>query len=202
MSAIRLEKFIHPVRLDTGARLISHDEIEALKREAFEAGIREGADAASEAFSSEQSRSLSYIQEMIGDAFIAREEAHRAALTSFHPLLTSLVETLAPALGRAGLSYEIAEIVAHYAQSRPEDHLNIFVPEGMAKEVSKILENPSDKISVAEDSTLDPEGARIEWKDGFDVIDLSASAKAAENAIADFFSELDHFSKTKVPHAS
>ena len=82
MGAVRLQKF---ASVDVGARLVDSLEIQAIRKEAHEAGIREGAAAASNAFATEQSRSLAHIHEAIGDTFFAREEAYRLAMTSLQP---------------------------------------------------------------------------------------------------------------------
>ena len=190
MSAIRLEKFVNPVQIDTHARLVSMAEIEALKQEAFEAGIKEGANAASEAFSAEQSRCLSRIQEVIGDAFFAREEAHRNTLASLHPLLETMLETLAPSLGQTGLSAEISRIVSEAITTAPEESISVFVPEGLGKDISQMLANSAGSIHVVEDPKIHAGQAKIEWSGGFDKIDLQQSAENVAQAIDDFFLEL------------
>lgn len=202
MSAIRLEKFRHPARPNSGARVISDEEIEAIKREAHEAGIREGAAAASEAFSSEQSRCLSRIQEVVGDAFFAREEAHRLALTSLHPLLSTLLDTLAPSLGQTGLAAELSRIVEEAVRTTPEETLNIYVPEGMQKDFAETLLQTGAKITVREDPALTDKQTRIEWNGGFDLIDLDASAAAINVAIDDFYAELNRTTANEVQHVN
>lgn len=190
MSAIRLEKFINPVQIDTHARLVSMAEIEALKQEAFEAGIQEGANAASDAFSAEQSHCLSRIQEIIGDAFFAREEAHRNTMASLHPLLETMLETLAPSLGETGLSAEISRIVTEAITAAPEESISISVPEGMGQDISQMLANSEGTVHVIEDPKIKPRQAQIEWSGGFDKIDLQQSANQVAKAIDNFFLEL------------
>ena len=190
MSAIRLEKFANPVQIDTHARLVSMAEIEALKQEAFETGIKEGAKAASDAFSAEQSRCLSRIQEVIGDAFFAREEAHRNTMTSLHPLLETMLETLAPSLGQTGLSAEISRIVTEAVTTAPDETISIFVPEGLGKDIAQMLASSAGSVHVIEDPKIKSGQAQIEWSGGFDRIDLQQSADHVAKAIDDFFLEL------------
>ena len=200
MPAIRLEKFVRPLHHNIGARLISESEIEAIKKESYEAGIREGAAAATEAFSTEKSRCLSRIEEVIGDAFFAREEAHRLALTSLHPLIVALVETLAPELGRSGLSAEIAAVVENAARNAVESSLTVFTPDGMSDEVSILLAKGDNSVQVIEDSTLSGSQSRISWNGGFDTIDLGSAADAALTAIDLFFNELEQPIEAEVKH--
>lgn len=200
MSAIRLEKFIQPLHHNIGARLISESEIEAIRKESFEAGIREGAAAATEAFSTEKSRCLSRIEEVIGDAFFAREEAHRLALTSLRPLIVALVEVLAPALGRSGLSAEIAAVVEHAARNAAESSLTVFTPAGMGDEIADLLAKGDSSVQVIEDLTLAESQSRISWNGGFDSIDLGAAAEASRTAIDLFFNELEQPIGAEVKH--
>lgn len=202
MTAIRLEKFTDLRRGDNGARLVSETEIEVVRKEAFENGIRDGAAAATEAFSSEQSRCLSRIQEVIGDTFFAREEAHRLALTSLRPLIEALSEAIAPELCKHGLSAEIAKISQEAARRAPEDTLTVFVAGHMVDEISTMLGRSNPTVSVSEDSMLDSTEARVCWSGGFNRIDLSAAATTAIAAINGFFSEIEFPENTKVQNAN
>lgn len=202
MASIRLEKFAYVHHSEPGTKLVSGEEIEAIRKEAFETGIREGAAAASDAFSTEQSRCLSRVQEVIGDTFFAREEAHRLALSSLRPLIESLAESVAPALSRAGLSAEIAKIAEDAAIRAPEDILTVFVPAGMGIGFEEMLQSANPSISVTEDPTLQPTQARVNWSGGFDLIDLGATSAAAIAAIDGFFNEVTHLPEMEIQHAN
>ena len=202
MASIRLEKFAYVHHSEPGARLVSSEEMEAVRKEAFESGIREGATAASEAFSSEQSRCLSRIQEAIGDTFFAREEAHRLALSSLRPLVETLTKTIAPALCNSGLSAEIAEIVEEAATRAPDELLTIFVPPCVGDGIEELLEMSSPSVSILEDPTLEDTQARVSWGGGFDLIDLGAASASAIAAINEFFAEIDHVPELDVQHAN
>lgn len=202
MASIRLEKFAYVHPSEPGNRLISNDEIEAIRKEAFEAGIREGAAATSEAFSSEQSRCLSRIQEVIGDTFFAREEAHRLALSSLRPLIETLAEAMAPALSNAGLSAEIAKIAEEAAMRAPDETLTVFVPTGMGSDIAEILERPEPAVSISEDAQLNSTQARVSWSGGFDLIDLGATSAAAIAAIDGFFTEVEKLPDLEVQYAN
>lgn len=202
MASIRLEKFAYVHHSEPGTKLVSGEEIEAIRKEAFEAGVRDGAAAASEAFSSEQSRCLSRVQEVIGDTFFAREEAHRLALSSLRPLIESLVEAIAPALSNAGLSAEIAKIAEEAAIRAPDDTLTVFVPSGMGSDIAEMLEGANPAVSISEDQTLQTTQARVNWSGGFDLIDLSATSAAAIAAIDGFFNEVEQLPKMEIRHAN
>jgi len=202
MASIRLEKFAYVHHSEPGTKLVSSDEIEAIRKEAFEAGIRDGAVAASEAFSSEQARCLSRIQEVIGDTFFAREEAHRLALSSLRPLIETLAEAIAPALSNIGLSVEIARIAEEAAIRAPDDTLTVFVPSGMGGNIAEVLEGTNPAVMVSEDPMLQPTQARVSWSGGFDLIDLGAASADTIAAIDGFFNEVEQLPKMEIQHAN
>jgi len=202
MASIRLERFAYVHHSEPGTKLVSGEEIEAIRQEAFEAGIRDGAAAASEAFSSEQSRCLSRVQEVIGDTFFAREEAHRLALSSLRPLIESLAEAIAPALSNTGLSAEIAKIAEDAAIRAPDDTLTIFVPSGMGDGLAEMLEKAIPAVSISEDPTLQSTQARVSWNGGFDLIDLGATSAAAIVAVDGFFNEIKQLPEMEIQHAN
>lgn len=202
MASIRLEKFACAHPSEPSNRLFSNDEIEAIRKEAFEAGIRDGAAATSEAFSSEQSRCLSRIQEVIGDTFFAREEAHRLALSSLRPLIETLAEAMAPALSNAGLSAEIAEIAEKAATRAPDETLTVFVPTGMGSDIAEMLERSEPAVSISEDAQLNSTQARVSWSGGFDLINLGATSAAAIAAIDGFFTEVEKLPELEVQYAN
>ena len=191
MAAIRPEKFARPTHPYAQARIISPEEIEAIRKEAYENGIRDGAAAASDAFSTSQSQTLVCIEESINDAFLTREEAYRLALASFHPLVMSTAEALAPALARSGLAEQIADCVNAAVRAAPEDTLTVFVASELLKEASASFAQLVPKVLVAEDAELSTGQARIAWSDGFDAIDLNANAEAVLLRIRNFFTELE-----------
>lgn len=202
MSAIRLEKFLHPVRPNAVARIVSPEEIAEIRKEAYENGVREGANAASEAFSTTQSQTLARIHEVIGDTIFAREEAHRLALSSLRPLVVSLSEALAPALARSGLAFEIADAVGRAAENVPDDALTVFVAPEVRAEIVPLFEKPGQQVQILDDPDLAPEQARIEWNDGFDLIDMDANKTAVMTAIEDYFIELNRPHKNEANHAN
>ena len=202
MASIRLEKFAYIHHSEPGTKLVSGEEIEVIRKEAFETGVRDGATAASDAFSSEQSRCLSRIQEVIGDTFFAREEAHRLALSSLRPLIESLAEAMAPALSNAGLSAEIAKIAEEAAIRAPNDMLTVFVPAGMGSDITEMLQSTNPAVSISEDPMLQPAQARVSWSGGFDLIDLGATSAAAITAIDAFFNEVEQLPEMEIQHAN
>ncbi len=192
MPAIRLEQFI--IAPTTQTKLVeetpSLEKIETLKREAYEQGVKAGAAAASEAFAAEQTRCLANIQESIDDEIMTREEAHRAALSSFAPLISSLVKTLAPELANSALAAEISASVSQALQSLPDTRLSIQVSENMSADISRMFAHKANLIDVAASGELSDVQAKVQWGGGFDQIDLGETANRATMAIEEFFNEL------------
>lgn len=202
MTAIRLEKFIHPARIAPSVRTVSHEEIAALQKEAHESGVKEGAAAASAAFLSEETRCLSRIEEAIADAYFSREDAHRLALASLQPLITSLVETIAPALAEHSLAAEINAVVQQHVESTADECLEVFVSKGLGAGSVLNIELSPHLTKVSEDPALSEGQARVCWGGGFDLIDLDATNDAVKSAIDDFFSELTRPMHAKEHHGT
>jgi len=202
MATVRLEKFANIHSVENGARLVSSLELDAVRNEAYENGVREGAAAASDAFSSEQSRCLSRIQEVIGDTYFAREEAHRLALTSLQPLVESMANALAPAFCSKGLSVEIAQIVTEAARRAPDDVLTIFVPPQQVAEITALLDRDNPDVSIKQDPGLNESEARVDWGGGFDRIDLGVTSSEVLAAVRDFFAEVENSTEKRVQNGN
>lgn len=202
MSAIRLEKFTRPHAFQSTVRVISEAEIEAIRQEGFEDGVREGAAAASEAFSSEQSRSLIQIQELVEDAFFTREEAHQQALCSLRPLIASLIETFTRVLDHTDLVSQIAGIIDKHTRNGTKSTLEISVAQGLGPETTRLLDQQATSVAVIEDPTLTDVQARVSWGGGFDSIDLDSTVTAVTEAVESFFSELNQPYNAEVQHGN
>ncbi len=201
MPAIKLEKFSYPVLAGAAAKVVTTEELEALRQEAFEDGVREGASAASEAFTTAQSQTLAKIHEIIGDAFFSREEARQLALRSLRPLVESIAQALAPELSRSGLGAEIAALVEQATREAPPDRLDIRIAPEMAQDLGSAFSNTSG-VSVTGDDTLSDGQVIVEWSGGFDRIDLAQNQDKVLSAIQSYFDALDRTLENGAKHAN
>lgn len=190
MPAIQLEQFSPRETVIQTQPPLDPEAVETIRREAYEQGIKDGAAAASDAFSVEQSQCIARIHELIGDAFLTREEAHRSALSSFQPLISSIVETLVPELLHSGLAAEISVKVEQAVLGFPDDAVNVFVSADMQNDIKQMLGNKGHQVKVNADAKLPDDQAKIEWGSGFDHIDLGSVALNIRTTIDEFFDEL------------
>lgn len=195
MTAIRLEKFANPVLPGNGTRLISLAEIVAIKQEAREEGIRQGAAAATQAFKTEQSQSISQIKEAINDSNLVREEAHRLAVGSLQGLIKTITKTLAPVAASTSLTEEIMRIASAAASKIDTYEVIVFVS---CKRLEAVQDIFGKTLTVKTDDTLSGDQARVEWNDGYDFIDIAATEQALNSAIDEFFAELNQPINIKV----
>lgn len=195
MTAIRLEKFASPVLPGNGTRLISLAEIEAIKQEAREEGIRQGAAAATRAFKTEQSQSISQIKEAINDSNLVREEAHRLAVGSLQGFIKAITKTLAPVAASTSLNEEIMRIASDAASKIDTYEVIVFVSCERLEAVQDIF---GKTLTVKTDGTLSGDQARVEWNDGYDFIDIAATEQALNSVIDEFFAELNQPINIKV----
>ncbi len=201
MPAIKLEKFSYPILAGAAAKVVTTEELEALRQEAFEDGMREGAAAASEAFATAQSQTLARIHETIGDAFFSREEARQLALRSLRPLVESITQALAPELSRSGLGAEISALVEQATREAPPDRLDIRISPEMAQDLGNAFSN-TPGVTVMGDDTLSDGQAIVEWSDGFDRIDLAQNPDKVLSAIQSYFDTLERTLENGVKHAN
>lgn len=201
MSAIKLEKFSFPVTAGSAAQVVTTEELDAIKKQAFEEGIREGAAAASEAFSTGRSDTLASIHEAVSDACFSREEAHQLALRSLRPLINRMLEALVPELAQRGLAAEISAVVERAAREVPDAQPTIHVAPDIAEDVARQFEDYTG-ISIVADETLEQGQARAEWDGGFDLINLGQTADNVRLAIETYFAELEQPVDYGVKHAN
>jgi len=189
MNTVQLEKFSNPVYPGMPARIISPPELEALKKQAYEDGVHAGAAAASSAFKDAETRALFETREVIADAFFSREEAHKLALNSLQPLIIRIVDTMAPSLAISGLGAEIANVVMQALHTVSIDELTICVPVNTANAIRAQLQSRDLLVKVNEDPELNSAQTRIEWQNGFDLIDLDLVAHRIRDTLDAFFAE-------------
>lgn len=198
MGVVRLEKFTPPTTHNEQPRFISPLEIEALSKEQYENGVKDGAAAASAAFSSEKSRCIGAIEESLADISFSTKEAHQAALVSLKPLVIGLFSALLPAMETAELENQIGKLIDEILGKPSAELIKISVSPTKLQSLSSIW---GDAVQIiADDSLLDTQ-AHIHWAAGFNSIDLEKTKSAVESAISEYFKTLEQGQNKKVTHA-
>ena len=187
MTALKLESFSHDLEIRKG--ISEFESFEVLRQNAYNEGVKNGADAATRAFEAEKLRTLSPILEALNDMAFSQVEARHALLASLHPMMRGLVSAVLPECARLGLSREIEAIVASACEKSPDSQLIIRVPTDAVSALTELLAKTKADLRVEGDATLDALHVNIAWQGGFDTLNIDAALADIRAAVDDFFSQ-------------
>jgi len=189
MSAVKLESFSHDVEIRKG--ISKFESFDSLRENAFNEGVKTGADAASRAFESEKLRTLAPILEALNDMAFSQVEASRALLVSMRPMLDKLIETVLPQCAGAGFSAEVAALVMRAYEKSPASQIVVLVAPESVVAIQDALAPAQADFIVRPDPALDELQAKVEWQSGYDQIDLAAALDSALDTVDAFFSNIE-----------
>ncbi|MFO7856085.1 MAG: hypothetical protein R6V44_12875 [Paracoccaceae bacterium] len=128
---------------------------------------------------------LSEIGERIEDCRLAMAERREAVGAAAAEICEALLTGLAPAFARAGLAAEVAAAVAEGLEERTGAAASpvVRVSPDQAEAVSSALAGAGVAAEITPDPELGDLGARIDWGDGADAVDLDAAIGAARIAL-------------------
>ncbi|MEO1292475.1 MAG: hypothetical protein AAFV62_06560 [Pseudomonadota bacterium] len=148
--------------------------LQAAWSEGYEAGARQGAEAAAKEAEEDRQRVSAALVEAVRDLRLGHGEVQAQVIAGVAPLIAAAVGALAPKLALAGLADRAADAVAHALATRPNPiPILACAPESHAA-VAAALAEANLEARVHEDPRLTPLEAEIRWDDGFDRIDLTA----------------------------
>ena len=166
--ARRLETYMPSDQDNRSARDLRASEIKQAWDKGYEAGVIAGAEAAAEDFAARQDQLSARLVEAVADLHTERAEAQSQLFAQLAPFLSELVETLAPALARAGLVSRVDTRLSEALATRPAAMPEIrCAPETVAALAPLAADHPA-SFQVREDPTLTPLEAQVVWDDGLD----------------------------------
>jgi len=165
-------------------------ELEALKREAFNAGYASGRDdvlKTGEAAAAEVSAALAAT---LQEASFTYHEARSQLLTALRPLLTQLVELVLPDLARATLAERVAGEIAAAADMATAAEVRVHA----APETLETLERLADRnagvpVDLDADPTLGPGQVLLQFADGERQIDLDELLEGIRSAVSGYLED-------------
>lgn len=188
MSPLKLESFSHDVEIRRG--ISKFESFEALRENAYQEGIKKGADAATRAFEDEKIRSLAPILEALNDMCFKQVEARQAVLKSMRPMIEQLVQTILPDAAHRGFGTELAAVLCKAYEKAPTSRIEIIVAPEAVESIQSLLAPSKADYSVTPDESLTQLQARVKWKGGYDSIDLEAILENVRATIDSFFNNL------------
>lgn len=181
---LRLEVFETP-ELPEGPAVLMPDEVEDLRLTAYERGYVAGWDDAGRQAEADETARRARVAARIEALTFGYHEARAEILAAFVPLLTSLAESLLPAMARATVVPLVIEQLLPLATVQADRPLVLRVPLGMGAEFSAALEGlVLPPLTLIETSDLSEAEAEIVADTEETRIDLSAAVARITAAIA------------------
>ncbi len=195
MGALKLECFTNDsTPISAGAPVLQ--DFDAIRKQAFEEGVRSGASAASAAFEAQKLRTLAPILEGLNDLAFAQGEARHAMLQSIRPLIEAMIATILPRAAKAGLAAEVSALVKDAASKISDTHVVITVAQSALDAVQKSLGECEATFTLSGDPDMDELSARVAWDSGLDRIDLSGAISRINDAVTQFYAIPDDLLNT------
>lgn len=191
MSVLKLESFSHDVEIRRG--ISKFESFEALRDSAYSDGVKSGAEAASRAFENEKTRTLAPILEALNDMAFSQVEARQTVLKSMRPMVEQLVQTVLPESARLGFGSEVADLLCKAYEKAPASQIMISVAPDAVASIQELLAPSKADFTVEPDPALGGLQARVNWRGGYDQIDLDAALQGIRTTIDTFF---NNFEKT------
>ena len=161
----------------------------ALKKEAFDAGYKDGWSDAFDETRTEEGKARSAIASALQELGFTYFEARQHIMKSFQPLITSMVEAVLPSASSAALIPLVQQEMEALAQMvEPPIHL-LCAPSNEHELREMIASSTSLPIEVLVEQTLLPSQVQLHFADGFSSIDADATIGRIRTAIEEFFAQ-------------
>ena len=189
MTVLKLESFSHDVEIRKG--ISKFESFDALRVNAYNDGVKSGAEAATRAFETEKIRTLAPILEALNDITFSQIEAQRAVLKSVQPMLEQLLNAIFPQLASQGFATEVAALVETAYKKAPQAKIIISVTPDAVSSIEAALAPAKADYAIEPDPNLGGLEATVSWQGGYDQINLDATLSEVRTIIHDFFSNLE-----------
>lgn len=189
MGALKLECFSNEYAKTLTRKSVLQD-FDSARKQAFEDGVKSGANAASEAFETQKIRTLAPILEGLNDLAFRQEEARQSMLNSIRPLIEAMIATVLPQSAKAGLAHEISALVKNAAEKACCNQIIITVAQSAQVAVTQALNETTADYKIIGDPDRDELSAEIAWESGFDQVDISGAIEQIQTAISHFYPPL------------
>lgn len=155
-------------------------------REGHAKGFAQGTEASAREHADAQDQLRAQFIEVLRDSQVTQAVAEREVTASLVPLVTQLVSTLAPSLGRAGLAATLEAQLQDALRTRPDARPVVHCAPELADGVRKALSRFGARYEVQPDAGMTPLEARLTWADGFDEINVDRCLAAMTDIVARF----------------
>lgn len=164
-------------------------DTQALKKEAFDSGYKDGWSDAFEEARTEESKARSAIAAALQELGFTYFEARQHVMGSFQPLIASMLEAVLPRASSAALVPLVQQEMETLADMvEPPIHI-LCAPSNEEELRDMVKTSTSLPIEVVAEPTLLPSQVQLHFADGFSSIDTNATISSIQTAIDAFFNQ-------------
>ncbi|MCL6284820.1 ABC transporter ATP-binding protein [Ruegeria sp. 2012CJ41-6] len=178
-------------------QLLTQQQLEDLRRDAFEQGYAAGLEDADAAQTSEQRRISADLIQSLQDLGFTYQEALQQMVASLEPMFQSLMDTVLPDTVERSFVHRIVAQLTEMARDQAGRPAIITVPSGAAEALAPALEAEfSFPVEMIEDASLPPGQASLSIGGDERELDCTALLDAISEATEAFL----HHAKTETKH--
>lgn len=131
----------------------------------------------------ERATLLRAISEGIADAQFTRAGADSQTIDVISNSVVAIIDLIAPDIGHLRLVEEIADAVRQLLDEQTGQPLTVFVAPDRFEEMAEVLSSTTISAEVRADPALGALQARVDWKTGFELVDISSLISRATEVL-------------------
>lgn len=191
MGAFKYETIMPPARKDGALVELKSGLLEKERNSSYAKGFKDGVNVTKDAVEVETNRLLSRISEDLSDLHFTNEQACASVMKSVRPLVEAILMQLSPDLLKEKLleraDNALTEIFREYRGVQVEIEASPeFIPM-----IGTLCEANGFDVELIENTTLHDLEVRLNWKDGFDHLDIEEVRKSISDKLNNYTDCLD-----------
>jgi|GEM_PF-7050112 len=174
MGAFKYETILPPARRDGSLVELKSDLLEKERNTSYAKGFKDGVNVTKDAVEVETNRLLSRIDEDLSDLRFTNEQSCASVMKSVKPLVEAIISQLSPELLREKLFERANEALAEIFKDYRGATVEIEAASSLQPALKDLCSRHGFEVTVFENDALSDLEVRLNWKDGFDHLDMDA----------------------------
>lgn len=174
MGAFKYETILPPARKDGGLVELKSDMLEKERNTSYAKGFKDGVNVTKDAVEVETNRLLSRINEDLSDLRFTNEQACAGVMKSVKPLVEAIISQLSPELLQEKLFERANETLTEIFRDYRGATVEIEAAPSLQPALKTLCESHGFDVMIFENDALSDLEVRLNWKDGFDHLDMDA----------------------------
>jgi len=191
MGAFKYETILPPSKRDGGLVDLKSDLLEKERNTSYAKGFKDGVNVTKDAVEVETNRLLSRINEDLSDLRFTNEQACAAVMKSVQPLIEAVISQLSPDLLRDKLFERANEALTEIFRSYRGVTVEIEAAPSLQPALKALCEQHGFDVTLFENDVLNDLEVRLNWKDGFDHLDMDAMRQTIHEKLNNYIDCLE-----------